>query len=179
MLRNRRLVPNHSHGLRSEGRHCQILAESNESIGEPVQKLPYLYTYAYKFQTSIQSLKKRGQLYLIVIIARERLDTFGSFTHSMFDVWSTLLVTPASLLGQHVVKPEAVRLSCTWSWWFFAIVPKVPNRKFHWRIEIVCSYLPKISPKKPWSDWQAAAKVQRVADNDKERQCRQQSLDQS
>ena len=43
-------------------------------------KLPYLYTYAYKFRTSIQSLKKRGHLYLIVIIARERLDTFGSFT---------------------------------------------------------------------------------------------------
>ena len=77
------LIPNHSHGLRSEGRHCQILVKSIESIGEPVQKLPYLYTYAYKFQTSLQSLKKRGQLYLIiVIIARERLDTFGSLNVS-------------------------------------------------------------------------------------------------
>ena len=73
------LIPNHSHGLRSEGRRCQILVKSIESLGSPVEKLPYLYTY--KCQTSLQSLKKRGQLYLIVIIAREWLDTFGSFTH--------------------------------------------------------------------------------------------------
>ena len=38
------------------------------------------------------------------------------------------------------------KISCTRSWWFFAIVPKVPNRKFHWRIKFVCSYLPKITP---------------------------------
>ena len=161
-----RLIPNHSHGLRSEGRRCQILVKSIASIWEPVQKLPYLYTYAYKCQTSIQSLKKRCQLYLFVIIARESLDTFGSFTHwqpiECFMSGRPCLCHQQAFLDSMSwnLRQQAARLSCTWSDLVLVVLchchcPKgakscqIANSSGALSLFVrFCSYLPKVTPKK-------------------------------
>ena len=105
----------------------------------------------------------------------------------MFHVWSTLLVPPASLLGQHVVKPKAASSKT-----FLHLVRLGPGRSLPLPLSQRCqianssgalSLFVRIYPrslrKRMKTDSQAAAQVQREAGNDEERQCRHQSLDRS
>lgn len=102
---------------------------------------PYVYEYAYKYHTCIQSWKNRGHLYSIVlylvIIARQRL------VHLPIEC---LMSGRPCLCHQ-----QAFLDSVSWNLRqedFLTFVPKVRNPKFHWRIEFVCSYRPQITPKK-------------------------------
>ena len=91
--------------------------------------------------------------------------------HWMFHVWSTLLVPPASLLGQHVVKPKAASSKT-----FLHLVRLgpgrslplplsqrcqiIPKRKFQWRIEFVCSILFVSTQDHSETGWKPTLKLQ-------------------